>query len=101
MAKTTETLIVERIKKEMKKQMNYKGFSDGTFVIEETTETYGRVYTLEYMANEWLEAVFSFDDIPKKEWMTEEELKNIETRVHKWVNKIETHKNDWLELAAK
>ena len=94
----TTNQVVNRIKRELKRQLDYKGYSDGTFSITEPAEKYGPTYSLEYFATDWLDLIYTFDDVPRKEWMSKEELSNIEARILKWVKKIQAHKNDWLEL---
>jgi hypothetical protein len=98
MDKTTVKQVVNRIKYEMKKQLEYKGYSDGTFSITDPEYKYGSVYTIERLATEWLDVVYYFDDVPNKEWIEADTIEEIENRINKWVNKIENHKNDWLEL---
>ena len=101
MKKVDVNQVVNRIKYEMKKQLDYKGYADGTFIIIDPQQKYGSYYTIATLANEWLEVVYYYDDVPNKQWLEADTLKEIETRIAKWVHKIETHKNDWLNREVK
>jgi len=95
---STTDYIINKIKREMKRALEYKGFSDRTFYIRDPQEKYGSVYTIEYLAQEWLDAIWYDKDIPRKEWMSDDELEFIESKVMAWAKKIDENKdNFWKE----
>ena len=92
MNKVDVNQVVNRIKYEMKKQLDYKGYPDGKFFITDPQQKYGSYYTIATLANEWLEVVYNFDDIPNKQWLEADTLQEIETRIDKWIQKLKQTK---------
>ena len=101
-AKNSTTMyIINKIKKELKVSLEYKGFKGGSFYVKDPQEKFGDVYTFEYMAQEWLDAIWYDGDIPRKEWMSDDELEFIESKIMAWIKKIKDNKDNYLRGALR